>query len=329
MPFSLKAAAAALTLTLAAGPVTAAEPVSVTLDWTPNTNFVGLYVAEALGLYAAAGLEVSIAPFEFGQPSGDVAAFGVLDFYAARAAGLDATGIYAVIRSETGRLAYRGDDIAGPRDLAGKTYGGFGTSWETAVIDTMIAHDGGTPNYEAATLQGSVYDALRAGAVDFTLEVLTWQGVENALAGNDVKSFRYADFGVPDQHTIILAADSAFLAERPEVAQAFVAATRAGYLHAVTNPQQAAEMLMTAAPELAAQEALVEASMQVMVEGNYLVSAEGEAGRFDEKLMSELGDFLFAAGALIGAEGEVLTEKPDISGWYTNQYVDRSSAASR
>lgn len=311
----------AMTSAFLSAPALAAEPVSLTLDWTPNTNFVGLYVAEALGLYEAAGLEVTIAPFEFGQKRGDIAAFGVLDFYTARAAGLDAVGVYAVTQAETGRLAYAGD-ISRPSDLAGGIYGGFGTTWEKAIIDTMIAHDGGVPDYESVTLDGSVYDALRAGEIDFTLEVLTWQGVENELAGHPIGSFRYADYGVPDQHTIILAADAAFLAERPEIAEAFLTATRQGYAHAVEHPREAAAMLLAAAPELAGQRELVEASMQVMVAGNYLMRADGTIGRFDPGLMTELGDFLFAADALVGADGAPLAAKPDFSAWYTNRFLD-------
>lgn len=321
MSFSRHFSAIAASIVLMAGPVTAAEPVSVTLDWTPNTNFVGLYVAEALGLYEQAGLDVRIQPFEFGQETGDVAAFGVLDFYAARAAGLEAEGIYAVIQSETGRLAH-GEDISRPSELAGRIYGGFGSTWEKAIVDKMITHDGGVPDYQTVTLQGSVYDALRAGEIDFTLEVLTWQGVENTLAGHPIGSFRYADYGIPDQHTIILAARTGFLAERPHVAQAFVDATRKGYAHAVANPGEAAAMLLAAAPELAGQEALVHASMEVLISGHYLAREDGTIGRFDASMMIALGDFLFDAEALLGPDGTPLAERPDVTTWFTNRYLD-------
>ncbi|KKB08212.1 hypothetical protein VE26_10845 [Devosia chinhatensis] len=301
-------------------PLQAAEPVSVTLDWTPNTNFVGLYIAQALGLYEDAGLSVTIEPFVFGQAHGDVAAFGILDFYTARAAGLDAVGVYAVTQTETGRLAYQGHDIHRPRDLVGKRYGGFGTTWEKAVVDAMIMADNGVPDYEIATYDGSLYDALRAGQIDFTLEVLTWQGVENDLAGRDIGAFRYADYGVPEQHTILLAADAAFLAERPETALAFVEATRAGYRLAVENPAQAAEILMAAAPELDPE--LVLASSRLMVDGHYLMAEDGTIGEFDGRRMEQLADFLFDAGALVDRDGAALAQRPDISEWYTNRYLD-------
>lgn len=321
MTFFRSVPAAVLMLALASGPLEAAEPISITLDWTPNTNFVGVYVADALGLYEQAGLDVVVAPFEFGQAPGDIAAFGVLDFYTAQAMGLDAVGVYAVVQTETGRLAYSGD-ISRPRDLSGKVYGGFGTTWEKAVIDTMIAHDGGQPEYETVTLDGSVYDALRAGEIDFTLDVVTWQGVENTLDGHTVEAFRYADYGVPDQHTIILAADATFLSERPQAVRAFLDATQTGYAHAVANPREAADMLISAAPELAGQEALVNASMDLMVSDNFLAREDGTIGHFDDGLMISLGDFLFDAGALVDPEGVPLAQRPDFSTWYSNRYLD-------
>lgn len=321
MSLSPYLSAAAITLALAS-PTAATDPIAVTLDWTPNTNFVGLYVADALGLYQEAGLDIRIVPFAFGQPSGDIAAFGVLDFYTAKAAGLDAVGVYAVVQTETGRLAYARDTVSRPRDLAGGIYGGFGTTWEKAIIDTMIIHDGGEPTYDAVMLGGSVYDALRAGEIDFALEVLTWQGVENALTGHAIETFRYADYGVPDQHTIILAADAAFLRNRPQQAEAFITATRDGYAHAVANPVAAAEILIAAAPELTEQQPLVHASMELMVEDHYLAGEDGSIGRFDDAMMVGLGDFLLNAGALVGPDGQPLSERPDFSSWYTNSYLD-------
>lgn len=312
----------AIMTALIASPTLAAERVTVTLDWTPNTNFVGLYVADALGFYEEAGLDVAIQPFEFGQTPGDISAFGVLDFYTAKARGLDAIGVYAFIQTETGRLAFSGDHIARPRDLEGKRYGGFGTSWEKAIVDQMITQDGGEPIYETGRFNGSVYDALRAGEIDFTLEVMTWQGIENEIAGNNIGSFRYADYGIPDQHTILLAADAGFLSERADTASSFIAATKAGYAYAVEHPVEAAEVLIAAAPELKDQSELVERSMQVMVEGHYLISANGTIGRFNDVMMTDLGDFLFDAEALVDTQGMPLPEKPNFDLWYTNLYLD-------
>lgn len=41
--------------------------VSIVLDWTPNTNHTGLYVAQKMGYYEEAGLEVEILPAPGGR----------------------------------------------------------------------------------------------------------------------------------------------------------------------------------------------------------------------------------------------------------------------
>ena len=48
----------------------ARETVSVVLDWTPNTNHSGVYLAMARGYYEQAGIDVEILPYsEAGSPT--------------------------------------------------------------------------------------------------------------------------------------------------------------------------------------------------------------------------------------------------------------------
>jgi NitT/TauT family transport system substrate-binding protein len=53
---------ATLAFALAAGPVSAADKITVGLPWTPQAEFGGYYQAEAEGLYREAGLDVTIRP---------------------------------------------------------------------------------------------------------------------------------------------------------------------------------------------------------------------------------------------------------------------------
>src|SRR5258705_11825620 len=46
----------------------ARDHVSVALDWTPNTNHTGIYVAQKLGYYAAAGISLEILPYASTAP---------------------------------------------------------------------------------------------------------------------------------------------------------------------------------------------------------------------------------------------------------------------
>ncbi|TIU18018.1 MAG: ABC transporter substrate-binding protein, partial [Mesorhizobium sp.] len=89
----------------------------------------------------------------------------------------------------------------------------------------------------------SAYEALANGSVDFTLEVSTWEGVEAELKGVKQRSFVYADYGVPDEHTTLISSSEAFLQSNPQLASSFIQATRRGYQFAVDHPEEAATLL--------------------------------------------------------------------------------------
>lgn len=314
-----------------ASSVRAATPkrVNVALDWTPNTNHIGLYVAQKQGLYAAAGLDVQILPY--GEtPSGTLVANRIADFgvvgsiglFTQRAAGADLKAVYGVVQSETGRLVFNAGrtDINSPKDLDGRKYGGFGSAWENALIGTLIRHDGGKGNFETITLGTTAYDALANGSVDFTLEVSTWEGVEAELKGVKQTALRYADYGVPDQQTTLIASSEAYLSANPQSAAAFVQATQMGYAYATDHPDEAADILLGANKEFPIDRTLVRASLQALIDGHYLRSAAGTVGLINPTKMEAMGTFLLSSGILLDDQGKALRQPPDFSTFFSNRY---------
>ncbi len=309
---------------------TGGTKVTIALDWTPNTNHIGLYVAREKGFYAEAGLDVEILPYADTSAgtlvSNRVADFGVsgsIGFFTQRAAGADLKAVYAVVQTETGRLVFNAGrtDIQRPKDLDGKTYGGFGSNWENALIGALIRNDGGEGKFETVTLGTSAYEALANGAVDFTLEVHTWEGIKAELDGKPQRAFRYADYGVPDQHTTFIASSDAYLSEHPDTASAFVQATRRGYAFAVKRPDEAAAILVDANKDMLTDPALIRASLKALVDGHYLARSDGKVGEIDPKKIELMGEFLFSSDILRDANGKALAVKPDFSVYYTNSYV--------
>ena len=125
----------------------ARDSVTIALDWTPNTNHTGIYVAQKLGYYKAAGIDVQILPYASTAPE-TLVSHGKADFgfsYSAgvafaRAAGEDVTSVFAVLQHTALEIGVRADrtDIATPKDLDGKTYAGFGTPDEKPLLETVI-----------------------------------------------------------------------------------------------------------------------------------------------------------------------------------------------
>ena len=111
--------------------------VSVMLDWTANTNHVGLYVAQKLGYYKDAGVDVTILPTA--QSGAETAVeTGVADLgfttlsnvAAVNAQGSDLQFVFDLTQKPVARwcsLASR-TDITSPADFSGKTFVSFGSA---------------------------------------------------------------------------------------------------------------------------------------------------------------------------------------------------------
>lgn len=323
----------AAALLMMALPADAQDRLAVALDWTPNTNHVGLYVAQSQGWFAEAGLDVDILPYTDTSSGALVAAgaaeFGILSavgFHSQRATGADIKAVMAVVQHETGRLVFDGDrdDIQRPADLDGKIYAGFGSAWEAALISTIIRNDGGEGVFDTVTLGTSAYEALANGSVDFTLEVSTWEGVNSALMNRSQRAFRYADYGIPDQHTTFLGANGTWLAQNPDTARAFVQAAQRGYAFAANNPQEAAKILIAETSGMLTNPDLVHASMTALVDGGYLQDPGEPVGLIDDAMFANFNRFLFKAGILRGPDGKPLGVMPDLSNWFTNEYLSQA-----
>ena len=304
--------------------------VRIALDWTPNTNHIGIYVAEAKGFYAAAGLDVEILPFT-DTSAGTLVSNGVADFgisseieaLTQRAGGGDVKMVYGVVQTETARLIYKGgrDDIKSPRDLDGKTYGGFGGTWESALVSAMIGNDGGTGDVKTVTLGTSAYEALDNGSVDFTLEIYTWEGIAAELENRKISRFHYSDYGIPDEQTTVIVTSDAYLAASREQARAFIQATRQGYAYSVDHPDEACDLLISNSNGALMNTELVKASQKALIDGHFLKSEAGVIGTIDPAKADAIGGFLLENGILVDANGAALKEKPDFSTYYTNELL--------
>jgi ABC-type nitrate/sulfonate/bicarbonate transport system substrate-binding protein len=309
------------------------DRVSVALDWTPNTNHTGIYVAEKLGYYAAAGIDVKILPYASTAPETLVshrkADFG-FSYSAgvafARAAGEDVTSVFAVLQHTALEIGVRADraDIRTPKDLDGKTYAGFGTPDEQPLLETVIRHAGGTGTFRDVTLNTSAYDAVYRGKADFTLPLATWEVIQARLAGKPLKTFKLSRYGVPPEYSALIASSNAYLEANPALARRFLAATARGYQYAADHPRAAAAVLIAANRQVLTQPQLVYQSAALMAR-SYYKDASGTVGRQTLAAWKGYVGFLLAHGALTDADGHKLTHAPAYGSYFTNAYLPKRS----
>jgi len=271
---SLLAAAAVACVTLSAcstsapaaghaSDAAAPRKVSVVLDWTPNTNHSGLYVAQAEGYFAARGLDVTIV--EPGDVSGlDLVAAGKADLaysvaeslVPARQAGADVVSVATVVQHNTSSLiSLAGSGITRPRDLEGHSYGTYGSDMEKALIRALVACDGGDPDKVTLAPLGS--DDFRIGLTQHQFDTAWvfdgWDTIRlRDVDGLDVSTIAFADHTdcIPDWYTPLLATSRTTLDDDPQLVRDFLAALSEGYQKAMADPRAAATDLLAAAPEL-------------------------------------------------------------------------------
>lgn len=304
--------------------------VTIALDWMLNTNHIGLVVARDKGFYADEGLSVDLLPYSdtnsaalLAAGSADFAYLTSLGFLSAKAGGADLVALWATMQHEAGRLVYNSDNaaITRPADLSGKTYAGFGSAWEAALIGAMIRHDGGDPVWDTVTLGTGAYEALATGAVDFTLEVATWEGVNGELLGRKQSAFTYADYGIPDQQNGYVGTSGTTLSENPDLVAGFMRATQAGYTWAADHPAEAADILIAAGDF--PNPALVHGSMQAIVDGGFLRDGETPVGQINPERFAAMAQFLFNSGVLKDADGSTLAWPGEVTSWYDQAWMTR------
>ncbi|MET8163787.1 ABC transporter substrate-binding protein [Streptomyces sp. NPDC005329] len=309
--------------------------VTLALDWTPNTNHTGIYVARQKGWFKAAGIDLKIVPYGSTAPETLIAShkadFGISyqeGVTTARAAGQDITSVYAVTQKTNVTIAVRAGrtDVTSPKDLDGETYAGFGAPYEKPLLRKVIQNAGGKGDFKQVTLSTSAYAALYAGKADFAMPMPTWEGLEAELSGKPLKSFQLSDYGFPAIYSTLLASSDRFLKRNPEVAKKFLAAVGKGYRYAADHPDQAADLLVDANQSVLTNTELVRKSEELLAK-EYYRAADGTIGAQSEERWQAFADFEYRAGLLSDANGSKLTEAPDASTFFTNAYLPASKDA--
>lgn len=275
--------------------------ITVVLDWTPNTNHTGLYVAQENGYYKEAGFNVEIV-----QPPDDgaealvgsgKAQFGISfqDTLAATYASddpLPVTSVAAILQHNTsGIISRKGEGIDRPKGMEGKQYATWDLPIEQAMIKTVVEKDGGIPD-KVEMIPNTVTDevsALKTKSVDAIWIYEGWAGIAAQLADFDYDYFSFKDIDDTfDYYTPVLIANNDFLKENPDKAKAFLAATEKGYEYAIENPEESAGILLKASPEL--DEELVKESQKYMAD-QYIADAK-QWGYIDAKRWNKFYSWL-------------------------------------
>jgi ABC-type nitrate/sulfonate/bicarbonate transport system substrate-binding protein len=299
----------------------ALTPVTLMLDWVPNTNHTGLFVAQHEGYFADEGLEVEIVQpgevYAEQAVAGGAADFGVSfqeQVTMARADGVPLVSIAAILQHNSSAFAARAG-LGGetPAGWEGLRYGSFGSPFERPTVGGLMGCDGADIARVEWVETGFTdpLSLLQQGQIDLAWIFYGWQGVQAEQLGIDLDLVMMEDHFdcIPDYYTPILIAGEATLSERPQLVRAFLQAVAHGYVFAAENPDEAAEVLLAAAPEL---------DRDVVVASQQWISPryQAEAPRWGEQSESRwqtYADWMTSQG--------ILADELDAAQAFSNEYL--------
>lgn len=262
---SLPPIAIALVLVLslvAAGCGTGGDPgtgapgteATLLLDFQPSAVHTGIYMATERGFDTAEGIDLEV---EVPSSSSDAVRlllagetdFAVLDIHdlaLAREQGRDLVAVMAIVRRPLASVLAL-PPVERPRDLEGERVGVTGLPSDEAVLDTVVAGDGGDPEeVERVTIGFNAVASLLGGEVAGATAFWNVEGLALQRERPEARIFRVDDFGAPRHPELLLTVIRETLQDRPAEVRATVEALVRGYERTLTDPEGATSTLLDA-----------------------------------------------------------------------------------
>jgi putative hydroxymethylpyrimidine transport system substrate-binding protein len=284
----------------------ALEPFTVMLDYFPNADHAGLYLAQGSGEYEKGGLDVTLqappdpaAPLKLLQAGKvDLAVSYEPELLLARDKGAELVAVGALVQTPLTSLISLGKDaIRRPEELRGKKVGTAGIPYQSAYLRSILDDAGVDPgSVEEINVGFNLTPAMLSGKVDATLgSFWNYEGVDLQRRKRDPEILRMEDLGVPTYNELIVVAREEDLDEAgAQRIRRFLLATTRGHEALRDDPEAGLEPLLEADKGLdpGLQLAVVRATLPVM----FPEDADQPFGYQDPEQWARYGDWMLERG---------------------------------
>ncbi len=230
------------------------QRVSIQLQWTPQAQFAGYYVALDKGWYREEGIDLTIKPGGFDLPPVDLVASGKSQFGTSFLADLcvavqKGKGVISIgqIQQKNGLLliAKKSSGIEEPKDFVGKRVGVWVGSWE-AQFDALMANEGVSPQDIEVIPQGGSIEPFLKGDMDVASAMIYNEyksALSSGLSVKDLNVIDYADYGLGFPGDVLFT--SRKVAEKhPDLCVRMLRASLRGWQYALVNPLEAVDIVL-------------------------------------------------------------------------------------
>lgn len=280
------------------------DEITVLLDWTPNTNHTGLYVADALGFFAEENIKVNIIQPSEGTAATLVAA-GKAHFgfsyqeevtYALTAdEPLPIIALAAVIQQNTsGFASLKEKKILSPVDFKGKRYGGWGAPMEEMLLRDLMNRIGGDfSTIKMVNIGASDFFTASKKEIDFGWIFYGWDGIRAETTKTPINFTYLRDIDtVYEYYTPVIITNTITLQTNKKLAARFMKALARGYEYAIAEPDKSADLLIKAVPEFATEKEFIYASQRYL--SQHYRGTAAQWGMMDGAIWKRFGDWMFS-----------------------------------
>ena len=238
------------------------QKIKIVLDWVPNTNHTGLYVAKDLGYFKEEGLDVEIVQPPEGSTTALIGAggaeFGIsfqdtLAKSFAKESPVPVTAVAAILQHNTsGIISLKEKGIDSPKKLEGKKYATWEDNIEQAILKKLVTDDKGDFS-KVKLIPYTITDVVTGlkTDVDAVWVYYAWDGIATERAGLQTNFLKIRDYAKElDYYSPVIIANNDFLKKNPEIAKKVLKAIKKGYEYAMKNPEESAKILVKNSPEL-------------------------------------------------------------------------------
>jgi putative hydroxymethylpyrimidine transport system substrate-binding protein len=237
------------------------EKLTLDLDFYPNPDHAGIYMAQEEGFFKEAGLEVAIdSPTDPSAPLKDVAA-GRADLAItyepevalAHEQGLEVVAVAALVNQPLTSLIWlKKSGIKGVADLKGKTVSYAGIPYQEAFLQTILARAKvPASTVKTANVGFGLIPSLVSGSAQAMLGGYSnVEGVDLRERGKEPVITPVDQLGVPTYDELVFVARRSSLEENGQMIRLFISALKRGTEAAVKSPKAATEAILAANPNL-------------------------------------------------------------------------------
>jgi ABC-type nitrate/sulfonate/bicarbonate transport system substrate-binding protein len=240
------------------------ENLKLALDWTPNVNHIGFFVAKEKGFYKAKNIFLWIINPEsdnYKTTPAKKVELGLADFalcpteslisYQTKAISFPLVGISSIFKEDLSAISVlKSSGIKSPIDLDLKTYASYQARYEDGIVKAMVKNDGGEGHLKISYPDKlGIWERLVEGNADATWIFLNWEAIQAKAEGIELVNFKLSDYDIPYSYSPVIATDKKKISGDQKVFKDFLEATKQGYFYARSNPKEAAEILSQHLPE--------------------------------------------------------------------------------